>query len=124
MEEILDGITGAGGGSYELTYDRNMPATINDRGLTDRVAPALDRTVGAEAVHQIPPTMGGEDFAYFAREIPGFYFRLGTTEPGTGSGGLHTPTYRGADESVPVGIRALTNVVLEYLSTAGEEPGR
>ncbi len=123
MGEILDGITRAGGGSYELTYDRNMPATINDRELTERVAPALARTVGAENVRQVPPTMGGEDFAYFSREIPGFYFRLGTTEPGGESGGLHTPTYRGDDGSVPVGIRALTGVVLEYLATAADREG-
>ena len=119
MREILDGITRAGGGTFELRYDRNMPATINDTALTRRVAPALERTVGSENVRQVVPTMGGEDFAYFSREIPGFYFRLGTTEPGTESGGLHTPTFRAADGSVPVGIRAMTNVVLRYLGTDG-----
>lgn len=123
MREILDGITRAGGGSVELRYDRNMPATINDRELTERVAPALERAVGAENVRQVPPTMGGEDFAYFAREIPGFYFRLGTTAPGTETGGLHTPTFRASDESVPVGIRAMTQVVLEYLTGAGGSGG-
>lgn len=119
MGEILEGITAAGGGSYELTYDRMMPATVNDPQLSRRVAPGLERTVGEEDVSRVPPTMGGEDFAFFSRRVPGFYFRLGTTEPGGESGGLHTPTFRGADASVPVGIRAMTNVVLEYLGTAG-----
>ena len=29
------------------------------------------------------PTMGGEDFSYFANEVPGFFYRLGTLREGT-----------------------------------------
>jgi amidohydrolase len=115
MNEILDGITKAGGGSYELEYDRGVPVTVNDLELAERVAPALATVVGEGHVHVLPPTATAEDFAYFAMAVPGFYFRLGTTRPGTTSGGLHTPTYTGDDSAVPVGIRALTSVVLHYL---------
>jgi metal-dependent amidase/aminoacylase/carboxypeptidase family protein len=62
-------------------------------------------------VLDVEPTMAGEDFAYFANEVPGFYFRLGVVDPAHPSGGLHTPTFR-ADDAVPVGIRAMTAVVL------------
>ncbi|MGK7311006.1 MAG: M20 metallopeptidase family protein [Candidatus Longimicrobiales bacterium M2_2A_002] len=115
MRAILDGVTGAGGGSYELDYQRVAPVTVNDRALTEEVAPSLEKAVGAGKVHVLPPTATAEDFAYFARVIPGFYFRLGTTAPGTESGGLHTSTFTADDASVPVGIRAMTTVVLDYL---------
>lgn len=115
MDEILAGITSSAGASYELDYDRGTPATINDPELAERVAPTLTRVLGAENVSELEPTMGGEDFAYFANEVPGFYFRLGTTRPGTTSGGLHTPTFMGDDAAVPVGIRVMTNLVLDYL---------
>ncbi len=115
MNEILDGISRAGGGSYELDYQRVVPVTVNDLDLGARVAPALARVVGDDKVHVLPPTATAEDFAYFAREIPGFYYRLGTTRPGTTSGGLHTPTYTGDDGAIPVGIRTMTAVVLHYL---------
>lgn len=115
MGEILGGITSAGGGSHALVYERVTPATINDPDLTKRVVPGLIETVGEDNVKEIDPTMGGEDFAFFSQQVPGFYFRLGTTEPGGESGGLHTPTFKGVDESIPVGIRAMTHVVLEYL---------
>lgn len=116
MHEILEGVARAGGGSYELAYRRAVPVTVNDRELAERMAPALERAVGAENVHVLPPTATAEDFAYFAQEIPGFYFRLGTTAPGTTSGGLHTPTFTAADASVPVGIRAMSALVLAYLA--------
>jgi amidohydrolase len=72
--------------------------------------------VGAANVVTSPPTMAGEDFSYFANEIPGFYFRLGVVAPGTHSGGLHTPDFRADDASIAVGIRAMTDLVLAYLA--------
>ncbi|NIP81363.1 MAG: amidohydrolase [Gemmatimonadetes bacterium] len=119
MREILDGITAAGGGSYELEYDRGVPVTVNDPALAERMAPTLARVVGEDNAHVLPPTTGAEDFAFFAREIPGFYFRLGTTKPGTTSGGLHTPTFTADDGAIPVGIRAMTALVVDYLDGGG-----
>ncbi len=117
MREILAGITAAAGGTFELDYERGTPATTNDRALTARMVPTLARIVGAGNVREIEPTMGGEDFAYFANEIPGFYFRLGQVVPGTTSGDHHTPTYRADDSMIPIGIRAMAGLVLDYLSS-------
>lgn len=118
MREILDGITRAGGGSYEMEYRRSAPATLNDPALAARMRPTLERVLGARNVLLVDPTMGGEDFAYFANEVPGFYFRLGVLKPGTTSGGLHTPTFRADDSAIPVGMRAMANLVADYLRTA------
>jgi amidohydrolase len=115
MREILDGTAKAGGGSYEMTYVKNAPATVNDPALAKRVRPSLERAVGRENVHDEEPVMGGEDFAYMANVVPGFYLRLGTTKPGTTSGGLHTPTFHGDDGAIPVGMKAMSLLVLDYL---------
>jgi amidohydrolase len=116
MGEILAGITAAGGGRHERDYERGTPATINNPALTARMVPTLERLFGAENVQAIEPTMGGEDFAYFANTVPGFFFRLGQVAPGTTSGDHHTPTFRADDSSIQVGMRAMTNLVLDYLS--------
>ena len=117
MDEILDGITRAGGGSYVLDYDRGTPATINDRALTAQMAPTLAKIVGDENLLVIEPTMGGEDFAYFANEVPGFFYRLGSVNPELGSGGHHTPDFRADDASIPIGMRAMSNLLLDYLKS-------
>ena len=117
MNEILAGITAAGGGTHQLVYDRGTPATINDLALTDQMAPTLAKVVGKDRVKVIEPTMGGEDFAYFANEVPGFYFRLGMVKAGTTSGDHHTPTFRADDASIPIGIKAMTHLVLDYLQS-------
>ncbi len=116
MREILDGITRAGGGSFELDYLRSSPATINDPGLAARVLPSLEAVVGENSVLEIDPTMGGEDFAVFANAVPGFYFRLGMVQPGTTSGGHHTPTFQADDGAVEVGMRAMSRLIVDYLT--------
>jgi amidohydrolase len=88
---------------------------INDPALAQRVRPSLEKAVGKENVIDSPPTMGGEDFSYFSNLIPGFYFRLGVVKPGTASGGLHTPDFRADDTAIPVGVKAMAQVVLDYL---------
>jgi len=120
MHEILDGVTRAGGGSYELDYQRGSPATVNDPALTELTAPSLGAVVGEENVEVLEPTMGGEDFAVFANAVPGFYYRLGVVKPGTVSGGHHTPTFMADDASVPVGMHVMSRVLLDYLGREQE----
>lgn len=117
MNEILGGITGASGGGYELDYQRGTPSTINDPELTAQMVPSLRASVGEENVRELPPTMGGEDFAYFANEVPGFFYRLGIDKEGTVNGPHHSPTFRADDRSVPIGMRVMANVLLDYLIT-------
>ena len=116
MNEILEGITAAAGGDFELTYERVTPATVNDEALHEMAWATLVRVLGAENVQSSEPTMGGEDFAFFAREIPGYYFRLGTRSPGGSSGGLHTPDFLADDAAVTVGMRAMAALVVESLT--------
>jgi amidohydrolase len=119
MRTILDGLSNAAGASYDFEYERMNPPVYNDPPLSAWARESLVRALGAEAVVDIPPTMGAEDFAWFAKEVPGFYFRLGTVESGTTSGSWHTPTFRAGDGSIEVGVHAMTALVLDYLKSGG-----
>ena len=119
MGEILKGITSAYGGSYELDYNRGTPATINNPTLTTQVVPSLERAIGKENVKAIPPTMGGEDFSYFSNIVPGFYYRLGMVKPGTISGGHHTPTFRADDSCIPIGMEAMSTLIVDFMKAGG-----
>ena len=77
---------------------------INDPGLAEKMLPTLRRVIGDDKVKMMDPVMGGEDFAYFANEVPGFYYRLGVVKPGTVSGWVHTPTFRADDSCLETGI--------------------
>jgi len=117
MREILDGISKAAGGSYEIAYEQTTPATVNDDALAARVRRSLEAALGADNVTTATPTMGGEDFAYFANTMPAVYFEIGTREPGGKSGGLHTPDFRGSDLAVEAGMKAMSRIVVDFLAS-------
>ncbi|HEU0014661.1 MAG TPA: amidohydrolase [Longimicrobium sp.] len=119
MREILDGVTRAGGGSYEMQYHKQTPVTVNNRELAARLRPTMDRIMGAGNVVEVPPTTGAEDFGFFANTVPGFFYRLGTVAPGTTSGDHHTPTFMADDNAIPIGMRVMTGLVLDFLGGAG-----
>lgn len=115
MREIIAGITKASRAEFTLEFDRSHPVTVNDTLLTARLVPTLERLLGAGNVQPRPPITGAEDFSYFANEVPGFYFFLGAVPPGRKSGGHHTPTFYADDRAIPIGMRVMTGLILDFL---------
>jgi amidohydrolase len=116
MREIFEGHTKAAHATYELSFDTGHPMTVNDPELTARLVPSLERLLGRDKVRLAPPITGAEDFSYFSQVVPGFYFRLGVVPVGKTSGGHHTPTFYATDESVPIAMRLMATLVVDYLS--------
>jgi len=117
MREIVNGIAQGAGGSVEVEFYHKVPVVVSDPTLVKRMLPALERVVGSTNVQESPPVMAADDFAFFAQRAPAFFFFIGTQKPGTTSGINHAPNFVADDSSIPIGIRAMTEVLLEYLRT-------
>lgn len=116
MRDIFEGHTKAAHATYELSFDTGHPMTVNQAELTAGMVPTLERILGKDRVRQAQPITGAEDFSYFSQIVPGFYFRLGVVPDGKVSGGHHTPTFYAADESVPIAMRLMTSLVVDFLN--------
>ena len=115
MREILEGVTRSAGATYVLEYERGYPVTVNDRALTSATLPSLVRAVGEKNLLLDEPRTGAEDFSFLAGETPGFFYFLGGLKPGTTSGDHHTPTFLADDTSLPVGMKAMSCLLVDYL---------
>lgn len=118
MDQIMDGVTRAYGGGYRLVVDSALPPVVNDTALAQRMLPVLARVAGPNNLLALEPASVAEDFSYFANEVPGFFFRLGTRPRGGTSGGHHTPNFLADDAAIPIGIHAMTELLLAYLGGA------
>jgi amidohydrolase len=118
MMGIVESIARGAGGSAEVEFVDHLPAVISDPAVVKRVLPALERVAGPRNVTLWPAAMAADDFAYFAQVAPGFFFFLGTQEPGTTSGINHASNFQADDSAISVGMRAMTEVLLEYLQSA------
>jgi amidohydrolase len=117
MREIVEGVARGAGGSAQVEFVDQFPPVVSEPALVKRMLPALERVVGRDNVRAWPPVMGADDFAYFSQVAPAFFFFLGTQKPGTVSGGNHATNFQADDSAIPLGIQAMTSVLLEYLRT-------
>jgi amidohydrolase len=123
MEQIVKNIAAAHGATAELTYRKGYPASINDPALARRMQPTLERIVGKENVFEVSPSMGGEDFAYFAQKVPALYLRLGVARRDDPTpAGTHTPDFQIDEAALLTGMRTITALVWEALGNSPSEP--
>lgn len=117
MRQTLQGVTAAYGASYTMQYDKFTPVTVNDPALSAATVPTLERVAGKNNVVPIDPLMVSEDFAYFDQVVPGFYFFLGVGNKAKGiTAGLHTAAFDLDEDALPIGVKAMSNVLWDYLA--------
>ena len=104
MRDILSGGCAAYGATFEFTYDRRYPPTINSANEAEIAGQVAVQVVGAKQVNLSPrPAMGSEDFAFMLQEKPGSYIWIGNGD-GDGSCMVHNPGYDFNDEILPIGV--------------------
>lgn len=118
VTRLVNGLAAAAGApAPALEYYFGTAAGYNDPTLTRQVVGVIERVLGPAAPQQYAPGMGGEDFAYYGRELPGFQFRLGTAPPGgtPAAASLHTATYTADEAALTIGLRVAAAAIWDQL---------
>ena len=108
---------------FELLSGESVESTYNDPALTERLAAALTKGMGAANVVRIDPLMVSEDFGRFGldRKIPISMLNLGAVDPAKIASGQRLPSLHSSgfqplpDPTLRGGIKAMTLAVLELL---------
>jgi amidohydrolase len=103
LKVLVESVASAFGATATLEFERIYPATVN---TVDEAAFGLNvaqELVGsANAIGDLDPSMGAEDFSFMLQKKPGAYFRIG--QGGAESGCfLHNTRYDFNDEILPLG---------------------
>ncbi len=109
----------AAGASADVTIHHGYPVTVNNPELTKRMRPTLARVAGEENLITTDLITGAEDFSYYALETPGMFMFLGITPKGQDAKTApsnHSPKFYVDETALPLGVKALTNMVVDYLN--------
>ena len=127
LRRIVEHTALAHGATAQVSFRSYGPAVWNDPQLGQRMKPTLLRTAGPQNVIETEPMMGSEDFAFFAEKKPGLYYWLGVrNKQSPTTGALHTPTLVVDEAALPLGVRTLASLALDYLQGEADrvkEPG-
>ena len=73
------------GATAEVEVRDGYPPLVNDKDTVMMLADLADKAFGSEGYSfRYEPSLGGEDFSYFANAVPSAYFRLGVRGEDTG----------------------------------------
>ena len=104
------------GGEFSLDLNLLYPPTINDPNMTNALIASSRELLGERNVligkHA---SMCGDDFAYFAEQIPSVYFHVGCGDNAR-CAPIHSPHFDLNEEAIRIAAETYVQFVLNYLS--------
>lgn len=115
IEEITKGITKSFRANYEFEYIFGYPPVINDEKLTDLFYDIVKEVINEEKIVFLKnPTMVGEDFSYYTKNIPGLYLYLSSI-PSKEFYPHHNPKFDLDEKTLFIGTLAISYFVINLL---------
>jgi amidohydrolase len=119
IRRTAESIAQSAGATAQVVIDTFTAVTYNDPELTQALLPTLRAAAGANHVALTQPITPAEDFSRYQQRIPGVFFFLGITPPGTDPSKAapnHSPRFFVDEAALPVGVKALAYAAVDYLS--------
>lgn len=110
----VKGVTEALGAAYELDYHLLYPPTVNAPEVNRLVEEALQPMEEIKTVWSRVSSMGSDDFAFFAQEVPSAYIKLGSGTPQNRQP-LHSNRFTIDEQVIFNGILTLAATTQHYL---------
>src|SRR5438552_10019831 len=95
VQEVVAGVAKMTGARIDLVYELGYPVVVNHASQTEVATQVAKEIAGDGNVHEMPPLMGAEDFAYMLEQRPGAFIFCGNGN----SDDLHHPAYNFNDET-------------------------
>jgi len=111
-------IAESSGATAEVVIDKKTPVTYNDPALTEKMVASLQKAAGEKNVIRINAVTGAEDFAFYQKKVPGFFFFVGAMPPDQDPNKVpahHTPDFMIDERGMLTGLKAMLNVTLDYM---------
>ena len=116
LKALIDSVASAYGVLAELSYQRNVPPTVNEAASVQMLANAVEKVLGGDAAAPAPQSLGGEDFAWYLESIPGALARLGTRGRDMADDlDLHQGGFDIDERAIGIGVKVMVATALEAL---------
>ena len=104
------------GATAEVTLNDGYPALVNDRETALVVADTGRALFGNEKISYMEePSLGADDFAYFANAAPSCYFNVGVRSENQEMQALHSEVFAPDERALKRAVTLLAKTALELL---------
>ena len=113
VRRLLEGIKTGMRVDYTLDWKRMAPPLRNNKEILASMLASARAALGEDNVLELPePSMGSEDFAWFAEKVPAAHLRIGSKIEGLETA-IHRSNYDCNEQAIPVGVKVLARAALD-----------
>jgi amidohydrolase len=119
VKRISEMIAAAGGATANVHIHRWYDVTVNHPGLTEWSIPTLSRIAGDANVGVIDKVCGAEDFSFYQKAVPGFFYFVGCTphdRDASTAAPNHSPRFYVDEKCLAIGVKTLSALALDWLA--------
>lgn len=116
IKQIAEQVASSMGAVAEVTIDTRTLVTYNHPELVKNSLPSLQKAIGTKNVLPTSWQTGAEDFSFYGKICPSFFFNVGVKDPKLKEDeftGHHTPDFYIDDSRLDVGVRAFCQLVFD-----------
>ena len=107
--------------STTVAISEGYPPVVNSEAASRIAREAAAAVVGeAGVIPQPKPSLGGEDFSFYLREVPGCLVRFGARKEGHEQESAHSPRFDFDERVLPIGAAFLAQAAIAALSRLDE----
>ncbi|HFC01031.1 MAG TPA: amidohydrolase [Phaeodactylibacter sp.] len=115
MNKIIKGVSESFGAAIDWSIDLFYPSLINHSNV-HKILKSVGKTVfGEEEVLEVSPMLGGEDFAFYSREVPSMFYFIGAKNTNEPCYFLHHPKVVINEDCIQYGVDFLTKSALKLM---------
>jgi amidohydrolase len=115
VRRILEGLKIGLRIDYDLKWTKLTPVLRNDKPTMARVLNVARDMLGPANVIEMPfPSMGSEDYAWFAERFPSAHLRIGSKIDGLETA-IHRTDYQLNEEVIPLATKLVSRAVLNLM---------
>lgn len=118
LEHTAKHVALAAGAEATVKINLGYPVTVNNPDLVKASLPSLEKVVGKENIIEADLVTGAEDFSFYALQVPGFFFYLGSSPKNVDaktSPSNHSPFYTVDESALTIGVEAMLQASLDYM---------
>jgi len=117
LRRMLEGMKTGMRIDYELDWKRVAPVLRQHKATLGKVLQSAVSVLGKENVVEMPqPSMGSEDFAWFAEKVPAAHLRIGSKIDGLDTA-IHKANYDCNELAIPTGVRVVARAALDLANS-------
>ena len=115
IDKAVSGVEQMTGAKINWSVPYTSPGVFNDEDLTNLLVDSSKKSIGQDnTVILKESSMGGEDFAYYLKHIPGSYYRIGCFDGCVKD--VHTPNFDVDESCISTALLFLGDALNSYFN--------